>query len=173
MNNNGKNNKRTIVIVLIIGILIGAGGGLMFYFLNPQGGQAPQEPKGVVGVVTDDWNPDISQPEASPGENSRQGTKIPGYSYAEMNEGDMTLRLSVGNPKDNIVGMYATVMLRDGTELYTSQLLEPGQGVVELPLTQTLKKGEYDALVRFRCVTLDESHSPLNSAESGFRLYVK
>ena len=64
------------------------------------------------------------------------------------------------------------LMLEDGTELYTSPLLEPGQAVQLIPLNQTLKKGEYAAQVVYRCVTLDEDHAPLNAGVSGFTLYV-
>lgn len=83
------------------------------------------------------------------------------------------LFLSVGNPKANNCGFYATLKLEDGTELYKSELLKPGYGLTEIPLSQTLKSGEYTAILYYRCVTLDEEQAPLNSAESEFKLIVK
>ena len=60
----------------------------------------------------------------------------------------------------------------DGTVLYESPLLKPGQGLEEVPLNKTLDKGEYEAIVEYNCVLLEDGTTPLNSAESGFRLYV-
>ena len=128
----------------------------------------PVENDGVVGVITDDWDPGIEKPTQA----QKPGTQIPGYSYAEMNAGDTTLKLSIGNPKENEVGMFATLKLKDGTVLYESPLLNPGQGLTDVPLLQTLEKGSYDAIVVYQCVTLDEKHTPLNAAESGFTLVV-
>ena len=62
--------------------------------------------------------------------------------------------------------------LSDGTVLYTSPLLKPGQGLDEIPLNQTLSKGTYDAMVYYQCVLLDEEQTPLNAAESAFTLIV-
>ena len=128
----------------------------------------PDAGNGVVGVVVDNWDPGI--PEETPKE--RKGVRIPGYAAAQMKAGDRSLRISIGNPKENEVGFYATLKLDDGTVLYESDLLLPGQGLLEVPLKQTLEQGEYAARVVFSCVTLDESHTPLNSAESGFTLTV-
>lgn len=89
-----------------------------------------------------------------------------------MKAGDTQLHLSIGNPKENNCGFYATLQLEDGTVLYKSELLKPGYGLTEVPLQQTLKKGTYDAEVFYECVTLDEEQSPLNSAKSKFKLVV-
>jgi len=89
-----------------------------------------------------------------------------------MKEGDTTLTLSIGNPKANSVGFFATLKLQNGDVLYESELLEPGQGLTEIPLTHTLSKGTYDAAVVYKCVLLDEENTPLNAAESVFKLIV-
>ena len=72
-----------------------------------------------------------------------------------------------------IIAKHILIKLEDGTELYKSELLKPGYGVTEIPLTQTLTAGEYTAVVYYQCVTLDENETPLNSAESEFKLIVK
>lgn len=130
---------------------------------------AKEKAQGVTGVISDNWDPGVELPEGE----QKKGTQIPGYSSAEMNAGDTTLKLSIGNPKVNEVGMYATVKLEDGTVLYESELLKPGQGLTEIPLTETLEKGTYDAMVVYQCVALDENNTHLNAAESGFQLIVK
>jgi len=124
---------------------------------------------GVVGIISDNWDPGVEAEAPSQG----SGIQIPGYSTATMNAGDTSLHLSIGNPENNNCGFYATLMLADGTILYKSDLLNPGYGLTEIPLLETLQKGEYDAVVYYECVTLDEAHSPLNSAESEFKLIVE
>ena len=52
-------------------------------------------------------------------------------------------------------------------------MLEPGSGITDIPLSKNLEKGEYKAMVLYECVTLDDDHKPLNSAESQFTLIVK
>lgn len=90
-----------------------------------------------------------------------------------MNAGNTSLVLSIGNPKVNKCGFYATLKLEDGTMLYESELIKPGYGMTEVPLNKPLEKGNYTAMVVYKCVTLDKEHTPLNSAESEFKLIVK
>lgn len=89
-----------------------------------------------------------------------------------MKTGDTTLNLRVGNPSGNTCYLKATVMLDDGTTLYTSGLLEPGKGFESITLTQTLTTGSYDARVHYQAYTLDDKKTPLNSADSAFTLTV-
>lgn len=164
-----KSKKKLIIIVAAAVLVVAATAAILFVcgVFTPK--KPPIENEGVVGVITDDWDPGI---EEKPTGEKKQGTQIPGYSYAEMNAGDKTLNLSIGNPKENEVGMFAALKLKDGTVLYESPLLKPGQGLTEIPLSQTLEKGSYDAMVVYQCVMLDEKSTPLNAAESGFTLVV-
>ena len=142
-------------------------GGVVVY--NNFFAEQPTTSNGVVGKISSDWDTGMED-ETSP---KSKGTQIPGYSTAEMKAGDTSLHISIGNPKSNECGFYATLKLEDGTVLYKSELLEPGYGLTEVPLSKTLEKGEYSAIVYYECVTLDEEHTPLNSAESEFTLIVK
>lgn len=169
---NKKTNTIQRIIIIILILIIIAGATVSVIMILGSGKNEENKPsKGVVGVITDSWDPDVSSTADSNGE-QQKGIQIPGYSRAEMNEGDTSLKLSVGNPKENSVGFIATVRLGNGTVLYTSPVLKPGQGLEEIPLEKTLPKGTYDAEVYFQCVMLDEEHTPLNSAESGFQLIV-
>ena len=158
------------VLVLIASIIVGC---LAGYAVNKM--SAPEKPdeekaQGVVGKIIDGWDDDVSK--VSDGSPSQSGTRIPGYSAAYMNEGDTSLAIRVGNPKENSVGFIATVQLEDGTVLYRSPLLKPGLGLDEIPLDRTIPKGEYRAEVYYQCVLLDKNQTPLNAAVSAFDLYV-
>ena len=148
-----------IAVIAVIGVLV---------YVRSHEEKEPESTNGVVGVVSDGWDTGLDdQPTES------ASIQIPGYSMAEMKEGDTSLHLSIGNPENNNCGFYATLMLEDGTVLYESELLNPGYGLTEIPLSETLQKGEYTAVVLFQCVTLDDTHAPLNSADSEFTLIVK
>ncbi len=169
MDKEKKKSKKKLLIIIIV-ILIFAAlavGGVVVY--NNFFAEPPTPSNGVVGKITDSWDAGLED-ETSP---KGAGIQIPGYGTAEMKSGDTSLHLSIGNPKSNECGFYAALKLEDGTVLYKSELLEPGFGLTEVPLSKTLEKGEYTAMVCYECVSLDEKHTPLNSAESEFMLIVK
>lgn len=161
-------SKRKAIIALIMvlsAVLFVTGGVIIYKYISAE---EQQNANGVTGVVSDGWDPGLEDESAS----QDAGIQIPGYSTAEMREGDTSLHLSLGNPAENSCGFYATLKLDDGTVLYKSELLKPGYGLTEVPLSKALESGEYDAAVYYECVTLDDGHSPLNSAESEFKLIV-
>lgn len=163
-----KSNKKLLIIIIAILVIAAlAVGGVVVY--NNFFTEGPTPSNGVVGKISDGWDTGLEDKTAP----QSQGIQIPGYDTAVMNAGDKSLRLSIGNPKANKCGFYATLKLEDGTELYKSELLKPGHGLTEVPLSQTLTAGEYTAMVVYKCVTLDEKQTPLNSAESGFKIIVK
>ena len=163
-----KSNKKLLIIIIAILVVAAlAVGGVVVY--NSFFAEKPTPSNGVVGKITDGWDTGLED-ETAP---KSQCIQIPGYGTAVMTAGDESLSLSIGNPKDNKCGFYATLKLEDGTVLYESELIKPGYGLTEVPLKQTLKAGEYTAMVVYKCVTLDENETPLNSAESELKLIVK
>jgi hypothetical protein len=136
----------------------------------PESAELPTQPEEEPGRIIENWFPGSTPPDP---DKPTEGTMIPGYGSAVMNAGDRTLKLTIGNPLGNRVGFLAELTLEDGTVLYSSPLLEPGQAILLLPLERTLEKGTYKAMVKYNCVTLDRSHQPLNAGISGFTLYVQ
>nr|WP_294696579.1 hypothetical protein [uncultured Blautia sp.] len=162
-------NKKSVVISALFIFILFVIAVVMFQVMKPEDAK---NANGVAGKIVDNWDTGIPEQTDEPEESTSGGIQIPGYSKAEMEEGDTQLHLSIGNPKENNCGFYVTVRLEDGTVLYKSELLKPGYGLTEIPLEQTLNKGTYDAEVFYECVTLDEDASPLNSAISKFQLIV-
>ena len=159
-----------IVMTFLAAAIIGCLAGAMIFMMPSTDDGKEEKAQGVIGKITDNWEDEVS--DENKDQSSRSGTKIPGYSLATMNEGDMFLKIRIGNPKENTVGLIATVRLEDGTELYKSPMLNPGQGLEEIPLEKTLSKGTYNAEVYYQCVLLNDEQTPLNSAISAFKLYV-
>lgn len=164
---NKSNKKFIIIIIAVLVIAALTVGGVVVY--NSFFAEKPAPSNGVIGTISDGWDTGIEGATVPQG----SGIQIPGYGTAVMKAGDESLKLSIGNPKANKCGFYATLKLEDGTVLYKSELLEPGYGLTEVPLNRTLNAGEYTAMVFYECVTLDNEHTPLNSAESEFTLIVK
>ncbi|MCI5656161.1 MAG: hypothetical protein SOT80_10915 [Candidatus Pseudoruminococcus sp.] len=168
-----KTKKKTLIIVIISVVIVLALAISAFFIIKSMNNEETQaDSNGVVGKVSAGWNTGLPEESKKSTESSSSGTQIPGYGTAKMKAGDTQLHLSIGNPKENNCGFYATLQLEDGTVLYKSELLKPGYGLTEVPLQRTLKKGTYDAEVFYECVTLDEEQSPLNSAKSKFKLVV-
>lgn len=117
-----------------------------------------------------DWDTGIGE---DPPQGADTGILIPGYDTAVMEAGSDHLPMSIGNPKDNQCLMKVTLSLEDGTELYESSLLAPGEGMEEVTFNQSMEEGIYDMTARFECFSRDDKHTPLNVADSGFVLIVK
>ncbi len=154
---------RVAVVVLTIAVVV-----LLVIVLRPAPTEDIPESTGVSGVISEDWDSGIDH-----GSVQATGVQVPGYKLAKMNAGDTTLHLNIGNPKANEVAFYVTVELEDGTVLYTSPLLEPGQGISDLPLSASPEKGTYNAYAVYQVVSLDEAHTPMNTVKSAFTLYVE
>ncbi|MBR3242411.1 MAG: hypothetical protein IKF90_06905 [Parasporobacterium sp.] len=160
-------NKKNLILIIIIAILVIAVVILAIFLFKPK--SKPKEAgTGVTGQISEGWDTGIDNGSVDAG-----SIQIPGYKDAKMQAGDTTLHLSIGNPEVNEVGLYATVELEDGTVLYESELLEPGYGIKDIPLTKSLDQGTYNAFVVYQIVTLDEAHTPMNSARAAFTLYVE
>lgn len=159
--------KKTLILIIVIAVLVAAIAVLVVLLLN-NGKKKEATATGVNGVISDGWDAGINTGGVETSE-----IQIPGYKDAKMQEGDKVLHLSIGNPETNQAGLYADVVLEDGTVLYESELIEPGYGIKDIPLSKTLEKGTYQAYVVYQAVTLDESHTPMNSVRSAFTLYVE
>ena len=99
---------------------------------------------------------------------------IPGYEILELKASSKEQSLCLPNPEQNMCYFEITLYLEDGTLLWKSELIEPGEISKPITLMQELKKGTYpNALLRYACYRMDESHTPLNGAETKVTLWVK
>ena len=165
-----KNNKYKVMIIILIATVILLAGALVTVCImnnRPEEVPAPDS-AGVGGEIVDNWDPNIDN-EPTHGVDD---AIIPGYGNAEMKAGDTTLTLSIGNPSENTVGLFATLIV-DDKELYRSPLLKPGQGITRIPLNETLEKGKYDAYVLYQIADLNNPNTKLNSVRSALELIVK
>lgn len=158
-----RRRKHTVILIgLLAALLIVLG--YLCYIQYLEGGE--RDGSAYVDPDAKSWDAEVDTPDDTEGR-----ILIPGYTEAQMNAGDMSLKLRIGNPKENTCYLKAVLRLEDGTVLYESGLLEPGTGFDEIELDQTLEAGEYQAAVHYQGYTLEDSKE-LNSSDSAFTLTV-
>ena len=99
---------------------------------------------------------------------------VPGYEMLELKADSKEQSLCFPNPPQNMCYFQIVLYLEDGTELWKSELIEPGDTSKPMVLTTALSKGTYpNAVLRYSCYRMDEDLSPLNGAETKVTLWVK
>ncbi|PWM38099.1 MAG: hypothetical protein DBX66_04270 [Clostridiales bacterium] len=98
---------------------------------------------------------------------------VPGYDYISMKEDDTEIPAMLYNPEENGCLIEAAISLPDGTEIFHSDLLNPGDRLGKLTLTAPIKAGVYEkSILRYSCYALDDKRQ-LNGADVIFTLEVK
>lgn len=94
-----------------------------------------------------------------------QSISIPGTSgiYLKANQTKQTVDFY--NPEENQCYFIISLYLSDGTLIYKSDYIEPGEKITDIELLQTLKKGVYkNCILDYSCFTLNDNKSRLNGS---------
>ena len=90
---------------------------------------------------------------------------IPGYDSFTFQAGSTTQEITLHNPQENTCYFEMSLILEDGTIIWTSDLLEPGMAFTEIELNEPLDAGTYsNVTLRYNCYSLKDQ-SQLNGAE--------
>lgn len=73
---------------------------------------------------------------------------IPGYTSMVMKANTKEQTVSIGNPADNDCIFVIVLKLEDGTKLFESQELKPGEGLENITLDQELEAGRVSGSYR-------------------------
>lgn len=99
---------------------------------------------------------------------------IPGYEGLELIADKRKQTLCLPNPAQNACYFQISLFLEDGTLLWESELIEPGELSKPIKLSMTLEKGSYpNSVLHYACFAMDGSMTPLNGAEMKLTLRVK
>lgn len=99
---------------------------------------------------------------------------IPGYEALELTADRKQQTICLSNPVQNNCYFEISLYLEDGTLLWKSEPIEPGEATKPLVLTRELSKGYYSgAVLRYNCYRMDRDRTPLNGAETKVTLWVK
>lgn len=89
-----------------------------------------------------------------------------------MKAGDIIQEISLHNPAENPCYFVITIALPDGTGIYRSGMIEPGQKTSEIKLAQPLEAGTYkEAILQYSCYSVKDK-TPMNGADMKFTLEV-
>ena len=113
-------------------------------------------------------------PVTEPLEKLEDQIAIPGFSALELKASTYEQKLALSNPAENACLFRISLILEDGTVLWTSNEIKPGEHTEPMVLNQKLGPGEYpNAMLKYECFTMDEEKTALNGAETKLTLKVK
>lgn len=155
-----KQNGYSRWIILLLLLLILMAGILIWLLLKPDSVQA-ELPNGKQMEATEEVvkNPD--------------SIAIPGYEGIALKADTKQQTIGFPNPPQNTCYFRITLMLEDGTVLWQSELVEPGEVSDPINLSQPLQAGTYpNAILKYDCYTMDGNMKALNSAATKLTLRV-
>lgn len=98
---------------------------------------------------------------------------IPGFESLTFIKNETKQSVNFYNPDSNNCYFKLSILLPDGKKIWESKYIEPGNGIYEIDLNQTLEEGEYDsATLKYECYTMDSIQTALNGSEIKFKLSI-
>lgn len=151
--------KRYLVILLIILVVIAVLISVWAIFINQDMSQT---------------NTDIQNQDSDLIEKNENTISIPGYEGITLRADSLEQIVSLNNPIQNTCYFVITLYLEDGTRLWQSDYIKPGETSSPIVLNQPLEKGNYpNAVLQYSCFKMDSEKTPLNGAETKLTLRVK
>ena len=163
-----RGSSQKILIICLILLLIAAIG--VIIWLVTKSGSGPgnnSEPESTSQTSTSDPG-GLVVPERP------EMIDITAYESLELKANTPEQSVRFDNPIENNCWLVITLSLEDGTVLWKSEELQPGQVVRSITLNQPLAAGEYEnAVISYQHWTYDEEKLPLNGAETLVTLKVQ
>lgn len=98
---------------------------------------------------------------------------VPGYDAFKFQAGKTKQTVTLHNPSENTCYFKMSLILEDGTTIWTSDLLEPGMAFTSIELNKALDKGTYSNVkLKYDCYSL-KNQAQLNGAEIKVIIEVK
>ena len=128
----------------------------------------------IWAISTRDADPTPPDETTEPVEKLTDSIDLPGYEWIPLTAGKLEQEQTFLNPPQNFCWIRASLLLEDGTVLWTSELIAPGESSDPVVLSQPLDSGEYkNAILKYECFRMDDDLSPLNGGEVQLALKVK
>ena len=109
-----------------------------------------------------------------PVEKLTDGIDLRGYGALSFKADTLEQEVRLPNPPQNFCWIRASLLLEDGTVLWTSELIAPGESSDPVVFSTPLAAGEYkNAVLKYECFRMDEALTPLNGATTNLTLKVK
>lgn len=159
---NKKSEKRLYIIVISMLILLLVISGIVITVLL---NKSPQQSSG------DEGNSPVESTEVEKLEDS---IAIPGFSQLTFQADKCEQVVALSNPAENFCYFKISLILEDGTVIWVSDLVEPGNQSEPITLLQPLKAGTYENVtVHYDCFQMDDDLTELNNGEIKITLNVQ
>ena len=118
-------------------------------------------------------NREVEEPQVTV-QKLENASAIPGFESLTLQAGTKKQKIVLSNPAENTCLFQISLLLEDGTLLWVSELIEPGEDSDPIRLSKTLSAGQYpNACLKYECFAMDADKTPLNGAEIKLTLRVK
>lgn len=120
----------------------------------------------------DNSNPATNQ-SISDQSSSAEIISLLGYSSIELAANTIEQDMTFSNPKENNCYIKVSILLSDGSILWTSDLIAPGNTSDTIKLTTALSEGTYkNSVLKYDCYTID-TLAALNGAQNAVTIIVQ
>lgn len=153
-----KNQKPVIVLLTVAVVLLAA---ILVLTVNRPQKQQAKLPNGE----------ELQQ--SGPVEKKPDSIAIPGYERISLKADCKEQEIGFPNPAQNTCYFQISLILEDGTTLWQSELVKPGEISKSITLNEPLAAGVYpNSLLKFDCYTMDGSMRSLNGAATKMTIHV-
>lgn len=150
--------KRKFAVWIVLLLLLLAAACAVFAFSRGEKENTPRLPQPV-----ESYDP----------EKESASIAIPGYEYLTLAADTKKQSIALDNPKTNTCYFLISLFMEDGTLLWQSDYLAPGEASKPIELTLALEAGTYNAVLHYDCFRMNSELSSLNGAETKLTLRVK
>ena len=156
-----KSSRKSLPLIGLILLLVAVIAAMLIWIVSDSMGQGSEDPN-PVGQQTE---------ETEPVEKLTDSISLPGYGGLNLTAGKTEQNLALPNPAENFCQIRISLILEDGTVIWTSELTPPGEQA-QIVLNEALEKGDYNATLKYDCFQMDENKTPLNGATCQLVLHV-
>ena len=156
-----KSPRKSPLLIGLILLLVAVIAAMLIWIVSNSMGQGSEDPN-PVGQQTE---------ETEPVEKLTDSISLPGYGGLNLTAGKTEQNLALPNPAENFCQIRISLILEDGTVIWTSELTPPGEQA-QIVLNEALEKGDYNATLKYDCFQMDENKTPLNGATCQLVLHV-
>lgn len=154
-----RKKKMAVILLAAAALLLAA---VSVLLVSRQGGRQVKLPNGE------------TVPQSDSVEKRTDSIAIPGYEGISLKANSKEQEIGFPNPAQNTCYFQISLMLEDGTLLWHSELVAPGEISNPITLEEPLEAGVYpNALLKFDCYTMDGAMRALNGAATKMTLHVK
>ncbi len=153
--------KKPPILTIVLVVLLAAALVVIFVLIGKDD-KKPLNPTEITPTVIGGGEPipeDVGMPK------DVGSTHLPAYSALTFEADTKEQNDILQNPGENTCLLRISLILKDGTTIYTSELVKPGYYTKPITLVAPMERGIYrDVTVKYECFTDDEAQMPLNGA---------